>query len=725
MEDMFTLDDDDVDNDEDSIIVQQGIVTDLVHPNNLRHRGSIQFEIDERANLKRVSMAPATDKIRLSRAEVPVTEMALLVHDDEASDSKDKILAPKKISLTLYYEFLHTGSSRKMLIFVLIFCVISQVLYTLTDLFIEHWAHAEEVRRAHPTTPVSPYDTTQFSIILYSVLLASIVTFSFGRSMLIFRICTRASTCIFTKLLNATIESRMHFFEKTCAGHAINRLSKDMSIIDDLLPPTFMELVGVIFEILGALSILAFANFWFTIPALAFIFANLVVYRMYHLTAADLKRIEGNARSPIYSHLSRTLQGVSTIRAFGQEQAFIMIFDRLQDNHTASWNLFISAQSWLGVIVDCVSLVLIGMICLSFFYLDTNPAAVGLTISKMIELSILVQFAVGEMSNTETQMISVERVLEYAHPQEKGQFEIFDGPAPPIEWPTEGKIEMTALRMTPRDAGINLTIEAGQKIGIVGRAGSGKTRLLNALFRITEPYAGSIKIDGIDLKNIGLQNLRGHISIIPQTPCMFAGTVRQNMDPFNNHTDDEIWDALNDCVMSDAITRMGNKGNGLNAIVQEYGSNFSAGQRQFICLARAILAKKKILLCDEPTASLDGLSSIIMIQNIKNRFANSTVLLVAHRISSVMYCDKLVVMEGGDIVDQGPPLELLQKKNGPFYDMVKQLGQKTMDELIELAKDQQQERIDKKTRKSTTIGMLPSTGLGLSHALGNLRHSKI
>ncbi|CAL8139528.1 unnamed protein product [Orchesella dallaii] len=518
----------------------------------------------------------------------------------------------------------------------------------------------------------------------------------------------------------------MHFFEKTCAGQAINRLSKDMSIIDDLLPPTFMELVGVIFEILGCLVILACTNFWFIVPAIAFICTNLVVYRMYHMTAADLKRIEGNMRSPIYSHLSKTLQGVSTIRAFGQEQAFIMIFDRLQDNHTASWNLFISAHSWLGVVVDCVSLVLIGMISLSFFYVDTNPAAVGLTISKMIELSILVQFAVGEMSSTETQMISVERVLEYAHPEKQGQFEIFSGPAPPEEWPSEGKIEMNSLRLTPTHGEIELIIEAGQKIGIVGRAGSGKTTLLNSLFRIIEPYSGSITIDGVNLKTLGLQNLRSRISIIPQNPCMFAGTVRQNMDPFNNFSDEEIWDALRECVMYEAINRLDN---GLNAAVHEYGSNFSAGQRQFICLARAILGKKKILLCDEPTASLDGLSSILMIQNIKNHFESSTVLLVAHRISSVMHCDKLVVMEGGEIVDQGSPLDLLKKQYGPFYEMVKQLGQRIFDELLDMANETQEEKNAKKSkrRKSTAaaIDMLPSTGIGLSARFGNLRNSKL
>lgn len=412
-------------------VIRHDLVPELIQPKDLRRRGSIHVELDklDKTKIKKVSQTAAnTDRksstrviskheITAAKDHGDLTAVTMMATDQDAYDVRDEIRAPAQISFRLYYDFLRAGSSRWLLFVLLLICIISQTLYTATDLWIEDWAHTEEKRisKLRNTGKALVYNKSDaenryYHVLIYSILVLLIVSSSFIRSFLIFKICIDASAAIFVKLLDATLQARMHFFERTCAGHAINRLSKDMVIIDDLIPPTLLEVLGVVFEIFGALFLLGYANQWFIIPSLLFILANMVVYKIYHLTAADLKRIEGNARSPVYSHLSRTLQGVTTIRAFGQEQAFVMIFDRLQDNHTASWYLFVSCQTWLAVIVDVVSCFLIGSISLCFFYLDhVEPAIVGLTISKMIELSILVQFCVAEMSNTETQMISVER----------------------------------------------------------------------------------------------------------------------------------------------------------------------------------------------------------------------------------------------------------------------------------------------------------------------------
>lgn len=402
-----------------------------IHTKEIRRRRSVSFEFNERSEVRKVSIGSAPVAIGrpnfetssfsgsgedLQTASSEFAAMAIVANDTEAYNANDKVTSPAKISFRLYFEFLRSGSSRPAIFVMILFCVISQGLYTTTDLWIEHWAHAEERRQdrvAHKLNTESDrllQTTRTMHIIIYSALVLGIVILSFGRSIIIFRICIKASKVIFEKLLDATIRARMYFFEQTCAGHAINRLSKDMDMIDDLIPPTLLEVLGVIFEIFGAFFILAFANPWFIIPSTIFFVAIIFVYRIYHLTAASLKRIEGNARSPVYAHLSRTLQGVTTIRAFSQEQAFVMIFDRLQDNHTASWYLFLSAQAWLAIIIDLISIVLIASISLSFFFMEeTEPAIVGLVIAKMIEMSVLTQFAAGEISNTETQMISVER----------------------------------------------------------------------------------------------------------------------------------------------------------------------------------------------------------------------------------------------------------------------------------------------------------------------------
>ena len=358
------------------------------------------------------------------------------------------------------------------------------------------------------------------------------------------------------------------------------------------------------------------------------------------------------ARSPVFSHLSATLQGLTTVRAFKAQELLTKEFDNHQDIHSASWYLFFSCSRAFGYYLELICSIYVALVIYSFLLLAGEKAVgdVGLIITQCILLSGMLQWGIVQTAELENQMTSVERILEYTKVPQEPPLESEKDKKPPAEWPSEGCVEFknVCLRYSPGGEivlkNLSFTVRPKEKVGIVGRTGAGKSSLIAALFRLAN-IEGEIYIDRVPTGNLGLHDLRSKISIIPQEPLLFAGTLRANLDPFEEFTDEVLWQALAEVELKDAVAD-----SGLYGKVTDGGANFSVGQKQLLCLARAIVRNNKILVLDEATANVDPQTDGLIQKTIRKRFKDCTVFIIAHRLNTVMDCDKFIVMDAGHMV---------------------------------------------------------------------------
>lgn len=408
------------------------------------------------------------------------------------------------------------------------------------------------------------------------------------------------------------------------------------------------------------------------------------------------------ARSPIYSHLGASLTGLSTIRAFGAEEILIKEFDNLQDMNSSAFYLFISTSRAFGFWLDIFCVVYIGIVTLSFFVMGSDGGNVGLAITQAMGMTGMVQWGMRQSAELENTMTAVERIVEYETVDPEAPLEASAADKkPPADWPAEGAVrfERVSLRYFPDTTSdcvlkeLDFAIAPSEKVGIVGRTGAGKSSLINALFRLSY-NEGSIVIDGRDTQSLGLHDLRKKISIIPQEPVLFSGTMRYNLDPFDEYSDEKLWSALDEVKLKQVIVDLPH---GLQSRITEGGGNFSVGQRQLVCLARAILRENRVLVMDEATANVDPQTDALIQATIRDKFADCTILTIAHRLHTVIDCDKVLVMDAGRVVEFGSPYQLLSDVAGPrvFHRMVQEMGSATYAALLAVAEEKEAERKNK------------------------------
>ncbi|KAJ3384517.1 hypothetical protein HDU92_003551 [Lobulomyces angularis] len=417
--------------------------------------------------------------------------------------------------------------------------------------------------------------------------------------------------------------------------------------------------------------------------------------RKYYIhTSRQLRRYEAITRSPIYSEIPVTLEGLSTIRAFSSQNKALFNFYKLVNKNTSLFFAFICTTRWLAVRMDAMAALFLVLVTFSSLllkiYSDLSPGACGLILTYSITLVGLMQFAVRQSTEVENYMISAERVMEYTSlPSEADNVTDI---SPPPGWPSKGEVKVTNFSLKYEGADkrvlddINIEISAGSKVGIVGRTGAGKSSFLQGLFRLIEPDSGRILIDGIDTSILGLKDLRSRISIIPQEPFCFKGTLRFNLDPFQNYTDDQLWKALEAVELKRSVELLPAK---LETPVSEGGSELC--ERQLICLARAVLRNTKLIVMDEATSSVD-LHTDALIQKVLRSdnfiFKNATVLTIAHRLNTVIDYDKIMVLDNGKLVEFGSPRELLGKDSTDpdawFKRMVEEMGQEAASNLTKV-----------------------------------------
>ncbi|XP_049867756.1 multidrug resistance-associated protein 1 isoform X1 [Pectinophora gossypiella] len=466
------------------------------------------------------------------------------------------------------------------------------------------------------------------------------------------------------------------FFDCTPVGRVLNRFAKDVDVLDNVLPMTLRGWTSCFFAVLGTLFVISLSTPIFMAVILPIGVVYYIIQRFYVATSRQLKRLESVSRSPIYSHFGESITGASTIRAYNVANRFIEESERGVDHNQSCYYPSCIANRWLAVRLEMIGNLIIFFAAL-FAVLkrdSINPGLVGLSVSYALQITQTLNWLVRMTSEVETNIVAVERIKEYAETEQEAAWTVANGPG--STWPETGALQLQALTLgyragEPALRSVTCAVAPRDKIGIVGRTGAGKSTLTLGLFRIVEAMSGKILIDGIDISTLGLHQLRSRITIIPQDPVLFSGTLRTNLDPFGVYTDDDIWRSLEHAHLKAFVKGLQA---GLRHEVAEGGENLSVGQRQLVCLARALLRKTPLLVLDEATAAVDLETDELIQKTIRSEFASCTVLTIAHRLNTIMDSTKVMVLDKGQLVEYAPPEQLLQDKNSIFYSMAKDAG---------------------------------------------------
>mmetsp|Transcript_15128 Transcript_15128/g.22753 ORF Transcript_15128/g.22753 Transcript_15128/m.22753 type:complete len:715 (+) Transcript_15128:462-2606(+) len=540
---------------------------------------------------------------------------------------------------------------------------LGQVLVILSTVWLASWSRQSENEQEQMK-----------NVYIYTGLVVACFVVAIARCVMSFQLTAIAATKLHDRMIDSVLRATILFFDSNPIGRVLNRFSKDMHFVDDMLPFTFYDFVQCALMVLAAIIVVCIGSPVITISLLPLGPYFLYLRKTFLKTSREVKRLDALSRSPVFSLISETLDGLTTIRAYDRVFDFQDIHKSLVDIHTRADFSFSSASRWFGFRLDAAVVVLLaastfGAVVANQYGIGGSPEALAAGIMYVLQLAGLFQWCIRQSAEMENMMVSVERIVAYSHlPSEsalRGPVDISSRP----EWPEKGHIVAKDIVCAYRPGapnvlqGVSFTIDPGERVGVVGRTGAGKSTLMSVILRLLEYEGGTIQIDGVDIKSIGLHDLRPTISVIPQVPFLFSGTIRENMDIFHKYTDAQIWQAL-ECVSLNDVVAKASNGMGLSAMVAENGSNFSVGERQLLCLARAILQNNRILIMDEATANVDLDTDEKVQLAIKKEFSESTVIMVAHRILTVIDCDKVIVMSKGQLAEMDHPHVLLSKYFG-------------------------------------------------------------
>ncbi|XP_028111286.1 ABC transporter C family member 10-like isoform X4 [Camellia sinensis] len=539
-------------------------------------------------------------------------------------------------------------------------------------------------------------------LMIYLVIGCGMSLFLVLRSYVVVVLGLRASKAIFSKLMTSLFRAPMSFYDSTPLGRILSRVSSDMSIVDlELCMRLSMTLASTMttYFSYGILVFLTWPMLFVIIPT---VYATILLQSYYFASSKELMRIDGTTKSSVASHIAESIAGATTIRAFGEEDRFFAEFLHLIDTNASPFFHSFSANEWLiqRLEIICAIVLSCSALAMTLFHLGASDSGyIGMALSYGLSLNIYLVSAVQCQCILANLIISVERLEQYMHIPSEAP-EIIEAYRPAFNWPSIGKVEIRDLKVQYRPNaplvlhGISCIFEGGHKIGIVGRTGSGKTTLISVLFRLVEPTEGMIVIDDLNISNIGLHDLRSRFAVIPQDPTLFSGSVRYNLDPLSEHTDHEIWEVcfykileltkiyftqtfqkasvlkvLAKCRLRELVEK---KEEGLDSLVVQDGSNWSMGQRQLFCLGRALLKRRKILVLDEATASIDNATDSVIQRTIRTEFEDCTVITVAHRIPTVMDCTMVLAISDGKLVEYDQPMKLMNKEGSLFGQLVKE-----------------------------------------------------
>ncbi|GAA5821197.1 hypothetical protein JCM3770_005247 [Rhodotorula araucariae] len=577
------------------------------------------------------------------------------------------------VKLSVYKDYIKANGYLGT--FLYLFTIVTQQLLQIgTNVWLKNWSqHNSET---------GDNEHVKFYLSVYAALGCGASLVFFINGILLYSLCVvRSAKLMHDSMFNAVVRSPMRFFETTPIGTILNRFSRDIYVIDEVLARTFGGFARTLAGVIGMFAVISSSAPAFLVVLVPVLFVYKRMQTYYLATSRELKRLDATTKSPIFASFQETLSGVSTIRAYRQGARFIAENESYVDRNQNALFPSLNCNRWLAVRLEFLGAILIfstAMLAVSTLvrYNSINAGLAGLMLSYALSTTQSLNWIVRSATEVETNIVSVERVQEYIHLEPEAPLEVPEH-KPPEEWPQRGAIRFEHVKARYREnldlvlRDVDFEIKPGEKVGVCGRTGAGKSSLTMVLYRIIEPEGGVVSIDGVDVGKIGLHDLRSRLSIIPQDSQMFAGTLRQNLDPSGKATDAQMWAALEQCRLKEHVERMEGK---LDAQIDEGGTNFSAGQRQLICLGRALLRRSKILVLDEATAAVDVESDRDIQTVIRREFASCTIFVIAHRLNTIMDCDKILVMSAGRVAEFGSPAVLLAQPDGIFRALAVEAG---------------------------------------------------
>ncbi|OJJ47560.1 hypothetical protein ASPZODRAFT_1715312 [Penicilliopsis zonata CBS 506.65] len=570
------------------------------------------------------------------------------------------------------------------------------------------WPSSQETPAVH--TLSSNNDNLWFYLSVYCIISVFSVAVTLARLLAVYIASIRASRTLFAELLDSVLHAPLRWLDTVPAGRILNRFTGDFTSLDSSLTQNFYMLATILWEILGILIAAVFVSPVMAGVAVVLLTTCTLIGRQYIGGARTIKRLESTSKSPVISHFSATLRGLATIRAFDETPAFAERMYALIDAYAAcTWHDAL-LKGWLMLRVGLVAAMLASTVAVCIVVTPGVDASLaGFALSFALSFGWQVTLAVRIATAVELDMNSAERILEYRDLE----VEPAEGDSVRASWPEDGRIEVSDLEVAYAEGlpailkGLTFTVEGRQRIGVVGRTGAGKSTLSLALFRFLNAQRGAIVIDGVDISTIRLTDLRTRLAIIPQDPVLFSGTIRSNLDPLGRFSDAEVQDALQRVHLvptgsatasatassasstaeetssstlagasssTNTVAATSNIFLTLSSPVASGGNNLSHGQKQLLCLARAILTRPKILVLDEATSAVDGATDKLIQRSIREAFSDTTLLVVAHRLSTVADFDRILVLQDGRAVEFGAPEEL-KAAGGVFASMVQQGGE--------------------------------------------------
>ncbi|CAI4226961.1 unnamed protein product [Auanema sp. JU1783] len=595
-------------------------------------------------------------------------------------DEEDLGLA--EMSWKIYKNYIKAAGSWVVWCILIMAFILNVVSSIFSTFWLSRWLKNREevvvqengtIVRSSGSLAQSP-DTSYYATI-YGVSLVILFVSGLFKACIFVKVSLNAASRLHSNMFNSVIRGAVHFFDSTPTGRILNRFSKDMDEIDVKLPFTAEVFLQNMITCIGFLLVIAwvFPSFLIACVPLLAIFVMFIL--CFRAGIRSLKRSENISRSPLFDHITTSLEGLHCIHSYGQTSHFLETLKKRLDANSGSVFMFQSAMRWLAVWLDLFVVAITSVVAFLIVMLTgtVSPAEAGMAIAFAVQMSGIFQFAVRTQTELEAKMTSVERVAHYSDViTSEGDWDSKKGTDIPKDWPKAGQItfESVKLRYRPKLPlalnCVSFDIKPKEKIGIIGRTGSGKSSLGNVIYRLYPLTSGAIYIDGVDIVTLGLHRLRRAMAVIPQEPMLFAGTIRYNLDPNNQFSDSELWTALEKVYMKATIKSLEK---GLEAEVQSGGENFSVGERQLLCMARAILTKARVVLLDEATASLDLATDKVIQKVIKEAFNECTLLLIAHRLENVYNCDRVLMMENGEVVEFDKPSVLLNRTTSAIHEL--------------------------------------------------------
>ncbi|XP_078348711.1 ATP-binding cassette sub-family C member 4-like [Oculina patagonica] len=645
------------------IVLYKGHVLAKGTFNELLDKGFINTSVDplyEKASMDKHEKNFAWENEEESEVADNCDRMMSLANEVKGLQVSQEDRTIGQITAMLYWNYFRSGLHWLAIFAVICLCLVTQGMIVAPDVWVSFLSKK---------IPEDQKDKRNFTI--YGCLVSACFIFSIIRAYVFLLVSLKCSERLHDNMVLAILQAPVLFFDLNPMGRILNRFSKDVGCLDEMLPKMFLMSIQLILLLFASLLIPSVSNPWLLLVVVPMIVVVVYISKYYLKTSRELKRLESICRSPVFSHISETLNGLDTIRTRGRQDEFVGQLYRCQDVHTQSYIMVMASGRWLGVRLDLLTGLFTGAVALAAVLVSQDAAFAGLALVYVIETSEMTQVAVRKASDVENFMTSVERVMTYTKIESEPGYKVER--LPPEHWPHKGNIAFQDVSLVYYPGGpqvlkkINVDIKGGTKIGVAGRTGAGKSSFAAALLRMPDAD-GDITVDGIRIKDINLKQARQCISVLGQSPVLFSGSLRQNLDLVQRFQDGDLWRALEDVQLKELVESLEGK---LDHELLEHGANISVGERQLICLARVLLQQSKIIILDEPTAHVDPVTEQTVWNVVREKLGDSTVITIAHRLNTIKDCDMILVLENGEVDEFDSFDELVNREGGRLRKMAR------------------------------------------------------